>query len=177
MGDRGVVVTDEVTLLVRRDVWSQNRSRQACVTSRSNQLVRQGVPCLRLLRRHLQLPVRAARSHPRCGTPSCCSSGGRTAPRNCGGQPQLDQAGVAGSERGGVPGHRSGPQARGVCGCRPVASSRRPRCLWGIWRGRREVAAGRQHKAPPRRAGPIIVAGRNGHLGRLGQSPRVIEAR
>ena len=42
MGDRGVVVTDEVTLLVRRDVWSQNRSRQTCVTSRSNQLVRQG---------------------------------------------------------------------------------------------------------------------------------------
>ncbi len=42
-------------------------------------------------------------------------------------------------------------------------SSRRPRCLWGIWRGRWEVAAGRQLRAPLRRAGPITFAGRNGH--------------
>ena len=37
------------------------------------------------------------------------------------------------------------------CRCRSAASSRSPRCLWGIWRGRREEAAGRQRPTPARR--------------------------
>ena len=103
----------------------------------------------------------------RRGACRCCPAvlppGGRDA---CGGSGEDGGRRPLGDVRGAVTGGELGQSPRAILGSVTVP---RPRCSWGIWRGRREEAAGRRSRRRHwRRAGTVTSR-------RLGQSPRLSE--